>query len=356
MAKQVKLRKGLSVKQVQNVPPISLPENSVGELALSTALKNKLLQLEQQLTLLSQSSGQYVAMTQSERDALPYPVEGMMIFNSSKRDVQIYRSGLWQNVGTPAGAITGFSGQIVPDGWLLCDGARNLSRLTYKDLFQAIGLTYGVGVDGGTFAIPDFRGRFLRGAALGAVLDPERALRAALISGTFSVSGGSTVSGSSVVTISSTANLGVGFQVTGSGIPESSVVLEILSSTQFRLGSFSRTEVFASGTGSGVTLTFSNSPVGDFLGSVQGAATQMPLNPFTTGTESNDHTHASNAAPASGYRKLDAIPYPHHLDGLVNSYTNPTTSGRSQSHTHTILGGDPETRPVNLNVNYIIKV
>lgn len=349
MAKQVRLRKGLSIKQTQNVPPISLPESSVGEIALSAALRNRLLALEQQLVLLSQTAGQYAAVTQAERDAMPFPAEGLMIFNSSKRDVQIYRSGLWQNVGAPAGTISGFSGQAVPDGWLLCNGARDLSRVTYKDLFQAIGLTYGVGVDGSTFSIPDLRGRFLRGAALGAVLDPERALRAALVSGTFTLTGGATVSGSSTITISSTANIGIGFQVTGAGIPAGSAVLEILSSTQFKIASLGRVEAFATATATGLTLTFSNSPVGDFLGSVQGDATKLPNTNFTT-VSAGGHNHG---APFQG--QLAGVGFAGGGNGPPHEF-NIRPLITDGEHTHSILGGDPETRPVNLSVNYIIKI
>jgi microcystin-dependent protein len=45
-----------------------------------------------------------------------------------------------------------------PDGWLLCDGAA-ISRTTYRDLFDAIVTTYGVGDGATTFNVPDMRGR-----------------------------------------------------------------------------------------------------------------------------------------------------------------------------------------------------
>jgi microcystin-dependent protein len=52
---------------------------------------------------------------------------------------------------------------IVPAGWLLCDGAA-YSRGQYQALFDAIGTTYGAGDGSSTFNVPDLRGRFPLGA------------------------------------------------------------------------------------------------------------------------------------------------------------------------------------------------
>lgn len=49
-------------------------------------------------------------------------------------------------------------------GWLLCDG-RQVSRVTYKSLFDIVGVTYGVGDGSTTFNIPNLQGRFLLGKA-----------------------------------------------------------------------------------------------------------------------------------------------------------------------------------------------
>lgn len=59
----------------------------------------------------------------------------------------------------PPGTIQMFAGSIAPDGgWLLCDG-RAISRTTFKDLFDVIGTSYGIGDGSNTFNIPDLRGR-----------------------------------------------------------------------------------------------------------------------------------------------------------------------------------------------------
>lgn len=59
----------------------------------------------------------------------------------------------------PADAYTGevraFCGDILPAGWLACDGAI-ISMSDYEDLFSVIGTTYG-GNGTDTFAVPDLR-------------------------------------------------------------------------------------------------------------------------------------------------------------------------------------------------------
>jgi microcystin-dependent protein len=72
------------------------------------------------------------------------------------------------SMGTiPIGTIFIYGGDLVPSGWLLCNG-QELSRLTYPSLFYTIGTLYGSGDHVRTFNVPDFRGRFPLGA------DPQR--------------------------------------------------------------------------------------------------------------------------------------------------------------------------------------
>ena len=47
--------------------------------------------------------------------------------------------------------------------WLLCDGSA-VSRLTYQNLFDVIGITFGAGNGVNTFNLPDFRTRFPMGS------------------------------------------------------------------------------------------------------------------------------------------------------------------------------------------------
>lgn len=62
----------------------------------------------------------------------------------------------------PIGAIFPFAGEILPQGYLWCDGSEK-SNIIYEKLFQVIGYTYGdpVTLSGiATFRLPDLRGRF----------------------------------------------------------------------------------------------------------------------------------------------------------------------------------------------------
>lgn len=58
--------------------------------------------------------------------------------------------------GTPTGTVVPYAGASVPIGWVVCDG-RSLSSLTFPDLFNSIGYTYGG--SGSSFNVPDLRGR-----------------------------------------------------------------------------------------------------------------------------------------------------------------------------------------------------
>jgi len=51
-----------------------------------------------------------------------------------------------------------FGGNIVPEKWLICDGAA-ISRETYADLFAVIGIEYGAGNETTTFNVPNFTDR-----------------------------------------------------------------------------------------------------------------------------------------------------------------------------------------------------
>ena len=78
----------------------------------------------------------------------------------------------------PTGTVIAFAGDVEagnePPGWLLCDG-RRISTAKFKALFDVLQGRYGrVDAAGGTFALPDYRGVFLRGVAHGSQRDPDR--------------------------------------------------------------------------------------------------------------------------------------------------------------------------------------
>jgi hypothetical protein len=59
----------------------------------------------------------------------------------------------------PTGGILrwGGSSSSIPTGWLYCDGSA-VSRVTYVDLFHAIGITSGAGDGVNTFTLPNLTG------------------------------------------------------------------------------------------------------------------------------------------------------------------------------------------------------
>ena len=67
------------------------------------------------------------------------------------------------NTLLPVGTVMWLSGNTVPDGCLVADGAA-VSRTTYSELFAAIGTTWGEGDGSTTFNLPDARKRVPEGA------------------------------------------------------------------------------------------------------------------------------------------------------------------------------------------------
>ncbi|MCR4881834.1 MAG: phage tail protein [bacterium] len=64
---------------------------------------------------------------------------------------------------TVIGSVIWYAGSSAPDGYLLCDGS-DVSRETYSDLFNVIGVRYGAGDSANTFTLPNLIGKFAEGA------------------------------------------------------------------------------------------------------------------------------------------------------------------------------------------------
>lgn len=62
-----------------------------------------------------------------------------------------------------------YAGSTAPSGFLVCDGSA-ISRTTYSDLFDTIGITYGSGDGTTTFNIPNLVGRVAVGTSNGMTL------------------------------------------------------------------------------------------------------------------------------------------------------------------------------------------
>lgn len=58
----------------------------------------------------------------------------------------------------PLGTVLIYPSEVIPDGWLLCDG-QEISRVDYEDLFALLGTTYGAGNGSTTFNLPNFKQR-----------------------------------------------------------------------------------------------------------------------------------------------------------------------------------------------------
>lgn len=71
-----------------------------------------------------------------------------------KQDIQ----GAVSGDTLPIGAIMPFGSDTIPDNWLLCNG-QAVSRTTYQELFNTIGITYGTGDGFTTFNLPDLQGK-----------------------------------------------------------------------------------------------------------------------------------------------------------------------------------------------------
>lgn len=72
----------------------------------------------------------------------------------------------------PVGTIQAFAFNRIPEGWMVCDG-RKLVPSVHCELFGIIGTTFG-GDGERSFALPDLRGRFIRGWDDAGNIDKER--------------------------------------------------------------------------------------------------------------------------------------------------------------------------------------
>jgi len=92
-----------------------------------------------------------------------------------------YAEVAYNAIVIPAGVIVPFGGQVeqIPYGWMLCDGSE-ISRTEYANLYNAIGVCWGIGDGSTTFNLPDMRGMFLRGVSGESENDPDAETRLVL--------------------------------------------------------------------------------------------------------------------------------------------------------------------------------
>jgi len=192
----------------------------------------------------------------------------------------------------PPGTVVAFAGDTAPAGWRLCNGDA-LSQTEFPALFRAIGTAHGNGGASGMFNLPDLRGRFVRGVSRGTSNDADRATR----------------------------------------------------------------EIPNPGGNSG-----------DRVGSLQRSATAMPGARFTTAS-AGTHAHGGMTASVSGNRSTNPARDYLAATGTNRGFSYSFSSGADNlfmdhvhainpdgAHVHDIAGGDSETRPVNVGLNYIIRL
>lgn len=84
------------------------------------------------------------------------------LLNKGLQDIEDLKLAIQKPL--PAGTIIPFAGNVIPEGFLICNGAA-VSRTDYANLFAAIGTLYGTGDGSTTFNLPDARDRVLQGAS-----------------------------------------------------------------------------------------------------------------------------------------------------------------------------------------------
>ena len=174
----------------------------------------------------SGSGGDHVELTQAEYDLLSMTEKnnGTVYFISDgEPDYTII------NDSVPIGAIQAYGGSTAPYGWLICDGSA-VSRVTYSELFTAIGTHYGSGDGSTTFNLPDLRGRVAIGASSSHALASTGGEETHTLSVSempshnhleyYTWSGASNVGGNWKVNMTSTANGGSGTWTHSSGLTD----------------------------------------------------------------------------------------------------------------------------------------
>lgn len=138
---------------------MSLIEFKPGELALSSEMNSNFQYLDDKCSELADT-----ILTSSSAFS-----SQVHILNSTVENLISYREAF-----ISVGMILPFIGNVLPDGYLLCDGAELLVS-DFVDLYSAIGTTYGSS-DSTVFNLPDLRERTLWGAGfstLGTYLEPK---------------------------------------------------------------------------------------------------------------------------------------------------------------------------------------
>lgn len=203
----------------------------------------------------------------------PTGIVHVMGSDDGSTDFDITDAHLWQS-----GDLKMSAAIATPDGWLICDGSA-VSRITYADLFDAIGTSQGPGDGSTTFNIPDYRGRTILGAGTGPGL--------------------------------TTRNLGdkggtenhihhVGTQTTSSTVPTHSHTLGTAGGAQINFGARNGSFIFTLARGADTAASVYAPTRTEGVATGLEGPTDTPLPPIQTGVALYGATNAVGAATAPG--------------------------------------------------------
>lgn len=233
----------------------------------------------------------------------------------------------------PTGTIIFYNNnQTVPPGWFLCEG-QSVSRTIYKQLFNAIGTSWGSGDGSTTFNLPSLSGLMLRGRDGGVGRDANRNSRTAIAPG--GATGDAVGSYQSWNLIAHTH--GASTSLTSAMISHSHVT-QSGNQSHTHSGSFGYTYAHTH------KATFAERGQAGYEGK----------------TEASDNWSGTKDIDITSANELGDIEHSvTSVNATQNHYHSVNHSG-SLNHFHTIstsytAGGGGDTRPLNVSVAYIIK-
>ncbi len=234
----------------------------------------------------------------------------------------------------PAGEVMAFSGASCPTNWIAANGAA-VSRSTYAQLFNRIGVTNGSGDGSTTFNVPDYRGVFLRGANSFASIDAS----------------GTAASNNVTATAHGINRTGYPVRVTGTPVTGLST-----ATTYYAIVVDANTLAFASSHANalaGTKITISGSAASMTVAQWIDPDTRLAITPGG----------ATSGAGSFQYGQVES--HSHNYDASANPYYMLKTTGGAvgltsgstlaNSSTGTQATGGNETRPLNVSVNYCVR-
>lgn len=294
------------------------------------------------LPLALPASQKFMTLDAAGQIAAPWEVDGSTLEVASGTTVQVRNLGITlgklatavANALVPVGTIIPFAGTTPPSDYLFCDGSA-VSRSVYASLFTTISTRYGAGDGVNTFNIPDLRWNFMRG--YGPTLTATGSGTAASNQATFTAHGLHRT-GIQVRRVSGT--------LSGFNAGQTYFAIVIDANTL----AFATTYAFAMA-GTRTTITGANSLViSQYEDPDIATRLQVAQGGALTGIGTRQaymiqsHAHTQQLTPAGSQ----------YFGPYMQTYGNFTTG--LISGPDTLAAGGNETRPINVYVNYLIKV